>query len=76
MVREPDASHSPAGGAGHPSPPCRGPAGPAHAEVLLGWLEANGCTRLEVSAAGDGVRCVCPPGFWLGGGKAVRLWVV
>jgi hypothetical protein len=87
MLREPDESHSISGGPGRPSLPPYEPAGqarggaacgPARAEELLGWLEAHGCTRLEVSAAGGGVgvRCVCPPGFWLGGGGAVRLWVV
>jgi hypothetical protein len=88
MVREPDESPSPSDDAGHPLPPRRGPAVqgqggaascPAHAEELLDWLEAHGCTRLEVSAAdggGVGVRCVCPQGFWLGGGGALRLWVV
>ena len=87
MVREPDQSHSTPDDAGRPSRPrselpgqVRGGAAcdPAGAEELLGWLEAHGCTRLEVSAVGGGVgvRCVCPPGFWLGGGGAVRLWVV
>jgi hypothetical protein len=84
MVREPEDSpaHS---DASHPPPPCSVSAGqeqggaasgPAHVEELLDWLEAHGCTRLEVSAVGGGVRCVCPPGFWLGSGRAVRLWVV
>ena len=88
MVREPDESHPISDDAGHPSRPryelpsqVRGgtACGPAGAEELLDWLEAHGCTRLEVSAVeggGVGVRCVCPPGFWLGGGGAVRLWVV
>jgi hypothetical protein len=87
MVRESDESHS-RSDASHPLPPCCASAGrgqggavpdPARGEELLGWLEAHGCTRLEVSAVeggGVGVRCVCPPGFWLGGGGAVRLWVV
>jgi hypothetical protein len=87
MVRESDESHSHSD-ASHPLPPCRVPArqvqcgaapGRAQVEELLDWLEAHGCTRLEVSAVGGGgvgVRCVGPPGFWLGGGGAVRLWVV
>jgi hypothetical protein len=87
MMREPDESPSAPDAAGRPLPPCCGPAGqghggaafgPGHAEELLDWLEAHGCTRLEVSAVGGGVgvRCFCPPGFWLGGGGALRLWVV
>ena len=51
---------------------------PPQAEALLGWLEGHGCTGLEVSAAGGGVRvrCVCPPGLRLAGGGTVLLWVV
>jgi hypothetical protein len=78
VVREPDGSHS-RSDASHRVPPCCVPAGQgrgraassqAHVEALLGWLEAHGCTRLEVSAVDGGavgVRCVCPPRFWLGG---------
>jgi hypothetical protein len=53
-------------------------AAPRQAEQLLDWLEGHGCTDLEVSAAGGGVRvrCVCPPGLSLGGGGRVLLWVV
>jgi hypothetical protein len=88
MVREPDESHSIPHDASCPSlppyetagqAPSGAACGPAGAEELLDWLEAHGCTRLEVSAVeggGVGVRCVCPPGFWLGGGGAVRLWLV
>ena len=90
MVRELGQQHLTDGETRHPLPSPRGEwarreedgavFGPAvgQAEELLDWLEGHGCTGLEVSAV-DGsvrVRCVCPPGFWLGGGGPLRLWVV